>query len=286
MAYASPTPMALSHIVQPILRMWTSESSPVALRTKQLIASALPDSVLLHLKKRYYIKLLQNDSDERMEVDARALPRFVKPGDFVIDVGAFVGFYTQRMSRLVGPAGSVWSFEPVPQTHAILQAAVRDLRLTNVRLFPYAMSDRARTATMEIPRYSGGGESFWDAKIVEGGEAHSFRKFEIATRTLDSVLAGTDRPPTFIKIDAEYHELSVLRGAVETFRRWQPVIQIETLEPLDQPGTDFHAMLELLGGLGYRPYRFDGNVFHLREPGARDQNLFFVGDRHAASLIA
>jgi FkbM family methyltransferase len=277
--------MALSQIVRPILRVWNSESSPVALRTKQLVASVLPESLLLHLKKRYYIKLLRNDSDERMEVDARALPLLVKPGDFVIDVGAFVGFYTQRLSRLVGPAGAVWSFEPMPQTHQILQAGVRDLGLANVRLFPHALSDRARTATMEIPRYSGGGESFWDAKIVEGGEAQSFRRFDITTRTLDELLAGTDRPVTFIKIDAEYHELQVMRGAVETFRRWHPVVQVETLEPVDDPGTDFHSMLELLAGLGYQPYRFDGKLFHRREPGEREQNLFFMTAQRAGALV-
>ena len=277
--------MALSQIVRPILRVWNSESSPVALRTKQLIASVVPEPILLQLKKRYYIKLLRNDSDERMEVDARALPLLVKPGDFVIDVGPFVGFYTQRLSRLVGPAGAVWSCEPMPPTFQILRAAVADLGLANVRLFPYAMSDRSGPATMEVPRYSGGGESFWDAKIVEGSGVESFRRFRIERKTLDSLLAGSNRPVTFIKIDAEYHELAVMRGAVETFRRWHPVIQVETLEPVDNPGTDFHAMLELLGGLGYQPYRFDGTAFHLRYPGERDQNLFFLTEQHAAALV-
>jgi FkbM family methyltransferase len=279
--------MALSQIVRPIMRVWTSESSPVALRTKQLVAAVLPDSVLLQLKTRYYIKLLRNDSDERMEVDARALPLLVRPGDFVIDVGAFVGFYTQRLSRLVGPGGAVWSFEPMPQTHKILSAAVRSLGLANVRLFPHALSDASRATQMEIPRYSGGGESFWDAKIVDGGgDAQAFRRFEITTRTLDSLTAGTDRPLTFIKIDAEYHELQVIRGALETFRRWHPVLQVETLEPVDDPGTDFHTMLQLLAGLGYRPYRFDGSGFHLRHPGEREQNVFFLTDDRAAALGA
>jgi FkbM family methyltransferase len=274
----------LSRLVNPLLRIRTAESSPLALRTKQAIASVVPERVLLSLKKRYYLKLLRNDSDDRMELDAQALPRFVKPGDFVVDVGAFVGFYTQRLSRLVGQAGAVWSFEPMPQTFEILESSVRSLGLTNVRLLPYALSDSERTAAMEIPRYKGGGESFWDAKIVEEGSPESFRRFTITTKTLDSILAGTDRPLTFIKIDAEYHELQCMRGAVESFRRWHPVIQVETLEPTDEPGTDFHAMLTLLGGLGYSPYRFDGKTFHPRQPGEREQNLFFMCDQHVRSL--
>lgn len=275
----------LSRLVDPLLRVWSAESSPVALRTKQAIASIVPERVLVGLKKRYYLRLLRNDSDERMELDAQALPRFVKPGDFVIDVGAFVGFYSQRLSKLVGPTGAVWSFEPMPQTYQILESSVRNLGLTNVRLLPYALSDRERSASMEIPRYSGGGESFWDAKIVEEGTPQSFRRFTITTKTLDSLLLGTDRPVTFIKIDAEYHELQAMRGAVESFRRWHPIIQVETLEPSDAQGTDFKQMLDLLAGLGYAPYRFDGKAFHLRQPGEREQNLFFLTDQHARTLL-
>ena len=276
--------MAVSQLVRPLLRAWTAENSTVALRTKQVIASVLPERMLLELKKRYYLKLLRNDSDELMESDAKALPRFVKPGDFVIDVGAFVGFYTQRLSKLVGPTGQVWTFEPMPPTYEILEHGVRHLGLTNVRLFNAALSDHERNAVMEIPRYNGGGESFWDAKIVDASESRSLRHFPITTRTLDSVTAGNERPLTFIKIDAEYHELACMRGGVETFRRWQPVIQVETLEPLDTPGTDFRAMLDLLGGLGYAPYRFDGDRFHLRQPGEREQNLFFLTADHARKL--
>ena len=83
--------MAVSQLVRPLLRAWTAENSTVALRTKQVIASVLPERMLLELKKRYYLKLLRNDSDELMESDAKALPRFVKPGDFVIDVGGLRG---------------------------------------------------------------------------------------------------------------------------------------------------------------------------------------------------
>ena len=108
--------MSMTLVLRSFRRRWTAESSPWALRTKQFVASVLPDRVLVGLKKRYYLSLLRADADELMETDARALPWLLKPGDFVIDVGAFVGFYSQRLSRLVGPAGLVWSFEPMPPT--------------------------------------------------------------------------------------------------------------------------------------------------------------------------
>jgi FkbM family methyltransferase len=276
--------MSLNPLLRSFRRRWTAESSPWALRSKQVVASILPERVLVGLKKRYYLSLLRADSDELMETDAKALPRFLKPGDFVVDVGAFVGFYSQRLSRLVGPAGLVWSFEPMPPTYEILSASLQRLGLTNVCASPYAVSDRDGAATMEIPRFTGGGESWWDARIVDQGRADAFRRFDIAKKTLDSLLADTDRPVTFMKIDAEYHELFCIRGAVETLRRWQPVIQIETLEDMDESGSDLHTMAGILDGLGYSPYWFDGNQFHLRHHGERHQNLFFLGGRHASAL--
>jgi FkbM family methyltransferase len=268
----------MTTLLTSILRRVNSESSTIGLRGKQFLAAILPARALMGLKKRYYLGLLRKDSDELMEIDAKALPNLVKPGDFAIDVGAFVGFYTQRLSRLVGPTGMVWSFEPMPQTFEILVSAARRLGLTNVRFLPFAVSDREEATAMEIPRYRGGGESWWDARITSQAPHepnHAFRQVAINTRTLDSLLAGTDRRVTFIKIDAEYHEYHCIRGATETLGRWHPVIQVETLGSVDDEGTELRAMVDLLGGLGYAPYRFDGTRFHLRQRGESQQNLFF-----------
>jgi FkbM family methyltransferase len=260
---------------------WNSDSSPVALRTKQFVASVLPDRMLLALKKRYYVRLLRADSDATMETDARALPLLVREGDFVIDVGAFVGFYTQRLSRLAGATGMVWSFEPMPPTFEILSTAIRRLGIRNTQLFPYAVSERESTATMEIPRFHGGGESWWDARIVwQRAPRPSYRQFVIRTTTLDSLLAANERPVAFIKIDAEYHELHCIRGALASLRRWQPAIQVEALANMDDERSDLHAMAGLLRPMGYSAYRFDGRGFHLRQRHDQQQNLFFLCDHH------
>jgi len=272
--------MIAARLLDPVRRQWFSEESPLALRSKQFIATVMPESVLLGLKKRYYLGLLKRDGDDRMETDARALPLLVHPGDFVIDVGAFVGFYTQRLSRLVGPGGVVWSFEPMPHTFDILTTAVRELRLSNVRTLPYALSDSVGAATMEVPRYKGGGESWWDAKIVEGSQRPDYRHVEIARRTLDLLLSDNTRPVAFIKIDAEFHELHCVRGAMESLRRWHPVVQVEMLGNVDDPNSDVFATVDLLASLGYTPHHFDGSHFHQRRRGETQQNLFFFSAEH------
>jgi FkbM family methyltransferase len=174
----------------------------------------------------------------------------------------------------------VWSFEPVPSTFEILTASLRGLGLRNVRALPYALSDRDGAATMEVPRFTGGGESWWDARIVDEGRDDALRQLTITTKRLDSLLATNDRAVAFVKIDAEYHELHCVRGALDTLRRWHPVVQVETLGDVDAPGSDVNALSSLLCGLGYSPYRFDGDRFHPRRRGELQQNLFFMCGHH------
>ena len=40
------------------------------------------------------------------------LPNYLEKGDYVIDVGANIGFYTREFSRLVGRNGRVMALEP------------------------------------------------------------------------------------------------------------------------------------------------------------------------------
>ena len=40
------------------------------------------------------------------------MSRVVKPGDYCVDVGAHIGYFTLLLSRLVGETGYVLAFEP------------------------------------------------------------------------------------------------------------------------------------------------------------------------------
>ena len=260
-------------------KIWYSEESPLARRTKQFIAVLLPRPVLIAIKKRYYLRLLRSTQVPR-EDDMKALEHLLRLGDFALDVGAFVGFYAQRLAQLVGPAGEVWSFEPVPETFAVLSYAVKCLPLSNVRVFPYALSDADGPAHMEIPHYHGGGETLYDARITPDGSARNLRTVEIQRRTLDSLLAELPpRPLSFMKVDVEFHELHTIRGALATIRRDHPALLIEVLRSPEEPGEQ-RDLMTLLVQEGYSPFRFDGKKFFPRAVGDKSQNLFFLTATH------
>jgi FkbM family methyltransferase len=240
------------------------------------MSSSIPDPILVAIKQRYYFYLLKNAQDLSVETETLALPLIIKKGDFVIDIGANVGFYTKDFESIVGADGLVWSIEPMPQTFDILAYEIRKFRWSNVQAFNVAISDSEGTVKMEIPQFKGGGESWADARVFSPGTRHpNWRSFTVRTVTLDSLTAKTDRPVSFIKCDAEFHELSCLHGAQETIRRWHPALLIETLDDFYRNASDTEIIVHFLSDFGYTAYLFEGGTFRIRKPNERSQNTFF-----------
>jgi hypothetical protein len=70
---------------------------------------------------------------------------------------------------------------------------------------------------------------------------------KVALSTVDEEIEHGCRPPGFIKIDVEGHELSVLKGAAQTLRRHRPSLMIEITQNLGEVG-------QLLGQMDYELY--------------------------------
>ncbi len=220
------------------------------------------------------------------EADMEALNQIVRSGDFALDIGAFVGFYTQRLSQLVGATGEVWAFEPAPETFSVLSYVVRVLSLNNVRLLNLALSDSNGQAVMEIPRYRYGGESLYDARIVSTRSGPDLRVIPIERRTLDSMLSrdsASRRTVRFMKLDVEFHELQTVCGAIDTIQRDHPVILMELLGTAD-PSNSRSKLLNMLAGQGYKAFRCVDRRFVPCAPDENCQNRFFLTQTHVAEF--
>jgi len=163
----------------------------------------------------------------------RVFEEIVRPGDVVYDVGANAGFFTLLASKLAGPSGRVYAFEPLPRNIAVLREHVRLNGAANVEVLPLAVSDRAGTAY------------FAAADHPAMGGLSDRGALEVETTTLDA-LRGTIAPPSFIKMDIEGAEHAALTGAIEVLCAAKPVIL------LSAHGLVQHdRCTELLRGLGY-----------------------------------
>jgi FkbM family methyltransferase len=137
----------------------------------------------------------------------------VSAGMTVWDIGANIGFYSCLLSRVVGPKGEVFAFEPIPRVFRRLEHQLTAARVTNVRAFPFALSNIDGDAQMlSNSNYTP------ISRIVSGEIEKGIGDEVVNVSTLrgDSlILKGLAHAPTFIKLDVEGHEFSVLSGMLK-----------------------------------------------------------------------
>jgi FkbM family methyltransferase len=154
------------------------------------------------------------------EPEYGCLDHWIGAGDWVIDVGANVGHYTARLSRLVGPSGRVMAFEPVPETFELLVSLMSVAGAHNISFFNMAASATVGIAGVSLSRFPSGLTNYYTAQLTpDGGE------FNVLTVPIDVLM-----PPkrvTLVKIDVEGHELHALRGMQTLLRRDLPRLIVE-----------------------------------------------------------
>jgi FkbM family methyltransferase len=136
--------------------------------------------------------------------ERQLLRRILPVGAVVVDAGANIGIYSEFLSRCVGPAGAVHSFEPSPDNFKRLRGATR--KLPNVRLVQAAVGD-----------HSGKSELYLSDKLNVDHRAFmadgdSRRTVRIEMVALDDYFKPGERVD-LIKMDIQGYELHALGGA-------------------------------------------------------------------------
>lgn len=174
------------------------------------------------------------------------LARVLQPGDCAVDGGANVGFFTVLMSRLVGPTGHVYAFEPGGNNLPKLAANIALNKLDNVTVIDKPLAARSGETVTLYEHDHPGYNSLWPdlSKKVTIERA-------VLTTTLEMELLGRVAP-TVIKLDIEGAELSALKGT-GTLLNWQkPMIIAELNEAaFSRAGVTFDDLRDFLGERGY-----------------------------------
>lgn len=143
----------------------------------------------------------------------KVLQNWLKPGDFVIDAGANIGWLSLHMAVLAGNEGVVYAYEPHPALFSLLQDNIKRNHHLNIRAFQLALGDKQEKAVLyDNAHINRGGASLIDSS--EGNQpCHT-----IQVNTLDMLLADFPKNPDLLKIDVEGMELAVLKGALQILR--------------------------------------------------------------------
>ena len=181
----------------------------------------------------------------------------IQPGWRVADVGANIGAHTVVFSRLVGPTGMVYAFEPQRLIFQMLCANVAINNLDNV--YAYQQAIGAEPGEMFLKsmdqniRQNFGGTAL---KLLEGGH----ERIEVRQLTEQC---------NFLKIDVEGMEVDVLAGAEEMIRKHQPFLFVENETEEKAP-----ALIEKLWDLGYTPRWYITPLFDPDNPKGVKDNIF------------
>jgi len=188
--------------------------------------------------------------------ETKVFCRLCKQGDFVVDIGANIGWYSVIASRLVGVSGKVVAFEPDPTNLQILKKNVAiSAKGAEVVVHNLALADCKSSHELFLSPNNLG-----DHRLFDDGTGRDV--VVVGVDTLDRFFGGGARRPTLVKSDTQGSEAKILNGAAKLFAEgWRPVLILEFWPyGLTNSGDAPLLFFQQLASLGYDIYEVsEGN---------------------------
>jgi len=161
---------------------------------------------------------------DALEPEFEHLEKFLVPGGVLMDIGGNTGIYTVKAAQFFRNhgGGKVVTYEPLPEMLINLQRNLQLNQFDNVRLRSFCLGDKSGTAELWLNFRRPASSS-----LVHRDEAAV--SYSVLVFPLDVIwpIEKLDRLD-YVKIDVEGAEAQVLAGGDETFRKFRPIIQLET----------------------------------------------------------
>lgn len=181
--------------------------------------------------------------------------RVLKPGDYAIDGGANIGFFTLLASVLVGEEGYVLSIEPGINNLPSLKANIKLNKLTNIEVVPHPLWSKREAVQLHLcpdgsknsmaPHAGTRG-----ASLLEAVTLNDYATEEICPRL------------KLIKLDIEGVELEALKAATDLLREPDrcPFIVMElNIEALPKFDASVEKIRDFMRQFGYDMFMLNFN---------------------------
>ena len=164
-------------------------------------------------------------------------------GRDIIDAGAYIGDSALVFDRFFSKCRRIYAFEPDPKSYALMEKTIAMNKATNIVPVGLAVGDA--NSEGELAGH-GMGSNLLNRK--SGQEQENDRTVRIVR--LDDYVKGNSIEPGVIKTDLEGFEMHFLRGALETIRKYRPIMVLSIYHSAD----DFFGIKPFIESLdlGYR----------------------------------
>jgi FkbM family methyltransferase len=191
------------------------------------------------------IEILNFGAYEKEEMDM--ILNLIEKNSYFYDIGANIGWYSINIAKKMKNV-KVFAFEPIPKTFGYLEknTALNDIK--NINLFNFGFSDEENEFIFYYyPEGSG------NASLVNLSGLDEVEEVLCKVKKLDNFVENG--PVDFIKCDVEGAELFVLKGGLETIKKFKPIIFVELLRKWAAKfGYHPQDVVLLLRNLGYSCY--------------------------------
>jgi len=232
------------------------------------------DSVSEHIKKDGYYE------NEIVHI----LNEMIVPGMVFFDIGAHIGQYTLLASQLVGPNGTVHSFEADPRTFDILKKNVEMNHLGNVIINNVAIADKKGFVDLFLSTPENIGMNSIISPQNYSGEVINICAISIDEYVKERGINNID----IIKADIEGAELLMLKGCRRLLsENNKPILILEINKmQLDKYENGFKDICNILISNGYYLYKINSeNIKNVSNKFINDQFFNILATTESLELL-
>jgi FkbM family methyltransferase len=178
--------------------------------------------------------------------------QILNPGGWVLDVGANIGFHSLFFSQQVAEQGRVLAFEPEKTNHHLLQLNALLNKLDNVHIYHALVGEKTTVnlAWQVQTNLQNRGDSRFSLTEDNPNLNNTDPLMQIALDDLR--LTRCD----LIKIDVQYYEHKVFKGAMQLLQTQRPVVFYEQDNALN-----YNEIKTLFEQLDYQCYWYVSKMF-------------------------
>jgi FkbM family methyltransferase len=205
--------------------------------------------------------------------------------DFLVDVGANIGWYALHAAMLNQKVKSIYCFEPLSLNREFLERNIAsNKQAEKICVFHYALGSAQEEKELYWTPAEKGATSFYNVRELTNPnyEAVEVRRLDDMNLKLGEL--------SVIKIDTEGSEYFVLDGAQATVRKYRPIVFCEILRKWSRKaGVDYNSAIRLMTSFNYEVYVSDAKSRTLRriayiDDDTTNTNFFFIPTEKIISL--